>query len=145
MMLLVYTFVLLLLGVANFLIRRRVATLEKKFARAAVAADQLVRSPQAREGGKPDPYQAAKRQYQLALLVHQCDSLEARHDAWQARAEKFGKLVAAVRSWKGRTVPYTFGVVDVMLLLTLVDYLGVGGYVSGRYLVEMVTTWITGG
>jgi hypothetical protein len=146
-MLLVYTFLLLLLGVANFLIRRRVASLEKKFARVATAADKLLRSPQFREGnsGRPDPCQVAKRQYQLALLAHQQDKLEAKHDAWERYAEKSRKLVGAVRGWKGKTVPYTFGVVDVLLLFTLIDYLGLTGYVSGRHLVELITAWFANG
>ena len=53
------------------------------------------------------------------------DLAEARYEAWQARAEKLGKFLARLRSFKGRTVPYLLGVADVVLLLVTLTLLGV--------------------
>ncbi len=144
-MLFLYTLVLLLLGVVKFLIDRRAASLERKFARAAREADGLLKAPLVKEGNssKGDPFQAAKRQYQLGLLVQKRDRLEAKHDAWQARAEKFGAVVEAMRGWKGRKLPYTFGALDVWLALALVDHLGVGEVVSAKAVWQMVVALIT--
>ena len=48
-----------------------------------------------------------------------------------------------VRNWKGKKLPYTFGVVDVWFLLSLIDYLGVGAYLSPRYLVQLATSLVS--
>jgi hypothetical protein len=146
-MLLLYTFLLLLLGVAKFLIGRRLASLERKYSRLALQADRLVRSPQFKEasGGRPDPYQIAKRQYQLGVLAQKRDRVEEKHDAWQVFADRFNRLVTRVRGWKGRALPYTFGVVDVMLLLALADYLAFGEFVTGRYLVDLFQSLVANG
>jgi hypothetical protein len=141
-MLILYTFVLLLLGVAKFLTSRRVTALERKYGRVAKQADKLLRETGFREGnsGRVDPYQAAKRQYLLGVLAQKRDRLEHKYDAWQARAEKVGAALDKVRGWKGRKLPYTFGVLDVVGALTLIDYLGAGQYTSPRYVIELVSS-----
>jgi hypothetical protein len=146
-MLFIYTVLLLLLGAAKFLINRRVAWLEKKYERTAARAAALLREPTFREGNgsRSDPYQVAKRQYLLGMLGQKRDHLEAKHDAWLAFAEKFGRFVAAVRRWKGKALPYTFGAIDVVCVLSVIDYLGFGDYVSGRRLVEQVIGLFTNG
>jgi hypothetical protein len=146
-MILLYTALLLLLGVAGFLLRRRVASLERKYSRAAAEADRFLRGPIPKEGnsGRPDPYQHAKRQYLLGVLVQKRDRLESKHDAWLAVAERFGKATQRLRGWRGKKLPYTFGVLDVSFVLYVIDYLGVGEYVSARHLVEVVTTFFARG
>jgi hypothetical protein len=143
-MIFLYTVVLLLLGLAKLLIGRRVAALEKKYARAATAAADLLTKPLYKPGNaaKIDPYITAKRQYQLGQLAQKRDYLEAKYEAWQHFGDKFGRIVTAVRNWRGKKLPYTLGALDVLMLLTLLDYLGVGEYVSGRRLIQMVTAWI---
>jgi hypothetical protein len=89
---------------------------------------------------RPDPYQAAKRQYRLGQLAQKRDALEARHERWQRVAEKLGGTVRRLREWKGRKLPYTFGVVDVSVLLYAIDYLGVGEFVSVTGLRQMAQT-----
>jgi hypothetical protein len=139
-MILLYTLLLFLLGVATFLIGLRVRRLEKKYYRAATQADQLLRGTSLRpgNGNRLDPYESAKRQYQLGLLVQKRDRLEGKFDAWQKLAKRAGNLAAAVRSWKGRKLPYTFGVLDVSAVLYLIDEMSVGQYVSIKPLVEMI-------
>ena len=144
-MLLLYTLLLLLFGVANFLIARRVASLERRFSKVAKQTDKLVRESPFREGntGRPDPFQVAKRQYQLGLLAQRRERLEEKHTSWQRFAKKFGNFVDGVRNWKGKKLPYTFGVLDVMLVLTLVDYFALGEYSRPGYLFQLVTSWIS--
>src|SRR5262249_51914994 len=134
-----------LFGVAKFLVARRVASLGRKYSKLATQTDKLVRETPFREGnsGRPDPFQVAKRQYLLGLLAQKRERLENKHMSWQRFSQKFGRFVDAVRNWKGKKLPYTFGVLDVMLLLTLIDYLAVGEYVNGRYLAQLVTSWIS--
>jgi hypothetical protein len=136
-MVVLYTTLVLLLGVATFLIKRRVAALERRYTRVAKEADQLVRQASFKEGNSSrfDPYQNAKRQYRLALVAQKRDRVEARYAAWQARAERCERLTAAVRGWKGRKLPYTLGVLDVGVLLSVIDYLGVGPYDGFRRLL----------
>jgi hypothetical protein len=143
-MIFVYSLALFLLGLVNFLIKRRVASLEKKYLRVAREADQLVRQPVLREGNsnRNDPCQAAKRQYLLGLLTQKRDRIETRYTGWQALSERMLKLAAHVRGWKGRTLPYTFGARDVAFFLTLADYLGYGEYVGSRYLIQVVMAWL---
>ncbi len=145
-MLFLYTLLLSILGLVRFLIGRRVANLEARHARLARLADDLLHQPPARDGsGRIDAAVAAKRQYLLGLLVQKRDRLEDRYAAWQVSAEKYGRWLAAVRGWRGKALPYTLGVVDVVMLATLADYLGAGEYVSGRYFVQLLTSLFTTG
>jgi hypothetical protein len=141
-MILLYTFLLLLLGAVSFLVGRRAGRLERKYAQLALATEKLLREPQPREGnsGKHDPCRSAKRQYQLGLLVQKRDRLEGKYESWQQLAEKLGRCVAGVRSWKGKTLPYALGVIDTALVAFVVDYLGGGDYVSASRLVQLATS-----
>jgi hypothetical protein len=144
-MILLYTLVVLLLGAARLALVRRVARLERKYSGAALAAEELLREP-LRKGGnsaKPDACREAKRQYQLGLLVQKRDRLESKYGAWQELAEKFGRLGAAVQGWKGKTLPYAVGALDVALLLFVIDYVGAGEYVRADRLVELAATVFT--
>lgn len=144
-MIFLYTALLLLVGVAFFLTKRRVAALEKKYSKVVKDADDLLRQSHYRDGNsnRQDPYQSAKRQYQLALLAQKRDQVETRYSAWHKRAERLGKFRHRLRAWKGRKLPYTFGVLDVATTLGLIDYFGAGHYLNARQLVETVTTLFT--
>src|SRR5260370_9496068 len=130
-MILIYSSVLLVLGVVKFLIVRHAKALEKKYVRVAKEADTLLKQPSHREGNSSriDPYVAAKRQYLLGLLAQKRDRVEAKYAAWQVFSEKFGRFVCGVQRWKGRKLPYTFGAADVACLLRPIDYLGVSEYI----------------
>jgi hypothetical protein len=141
-MIFLYTFALCMLGAAKILIDRRVASLEKRYLRTVDAADQLLRGPAPRtgNGNRLDAAQAAKHQVALGLLVQKQDYLEAKYENAQKSAKKFADFVARVKSWKGKKLPYTMGVLDVSVLLALVDYLGAGEYVNFRNLSTWVST-----
>ena len=141
-MLVVYLSALLLLGVVQFLLRRRVARLERAYVRAATMADAVLRKVGYKDGngGRPDPLQAAKRQYQLALLAQKRDRVEARYTAAQLGRERFGKLAARVRGWKGKALPYALGVLDVGLVLVALDYLSGTRYVNTREIAQAVAS-----
>src|SRR5262249_3192931 len=147
LMVFLYTFLVSLLGLTRVLLQRRATSLEKKHSRVADRADQLAREPVYKGGSntKLDPYLIAKRQYELGQLVQQRDRLEERYDVWQHRADKVQKLGQAVRSWQGKKLPYTLGVLDVAGVLYLIDYLGVGAYVNPRYLVQLITSLLSNG
>ena len=140
-MLLLYHLVLLLLGAVKLAFARRAAQLERKFARLAKEVSGLLRDPVHKEGnsGKQDPFQFAKRQYLLGALVQKKDRLEAKHYGWAQRAEKVSRLIARLRRWNGRLVPYALGVLDVAVVICLVDYLTQGDFVSLRQLVGRVS------
>jgi hypothetical protein len=143
-MILLYTVLLLLVGVACFLVKRRVVALEKKYSTIVKNADELLRKSNYRDGNnnRQDPYQSAKRQYQLALLAHKRDRLETSFSTWHNRAERLGKLRHWLRAWKGRKLPYTFGALDVACAMSLIDYFGAGQYVN-RHLFEALTSLFT--
>jgi hypothetical protein len=143
-MIILYTFVLLFLGAIKWLIDRKAGRLERKFARIAKAADELLRQPQLRGGTtkQPDPAQIAKRQYLIGQLVQKRDRLEAKYDAWQGAAEKFRRVIARVRNWKGRLLPYSLGVLDVIGVLVLADYPG-GPSGAVTNLVDQVSALLT--
>src|SRR5438128_573751 len=133
-MILLYTLVLLLLGAARFVIARRAAALARKYARAAVNVDRLTREATFREGNgnRQDLGRMAKRYYELGRTVQTKERLEAKNLKWQARANRLGAALGRVRNWKGQTLPYTLGALDVWLLLYLIDYFGVAEYLSAR-------------
>jgi hypothetical protein len=122
-----YLFLLLLLLLARAFISRRAARLERKYEHAARTARELLNLPVYRQGNnsKPDLTAQAKQQYLLGQVVEQRDRVEARYVAWQARADRVGRLLTRVRSWKGRAVPYVFGVVDLAMVLAFLTLMGV--------------------
>ena len=143
-MIVLYTSLLILLGTASFLIGRRARGLERKYVRSAQEVDRLLNKDAVKpgNGNRPDVCLAAKRHYRLGQLVEQRDRIEQKYVAWQQAADKVGRAVARVRDWKGKKLPYTFGILDVSGALWAIDYLGVGEYVSVRRVVELVTPWI---
>jgi hypothetical protein len=143
-MIVLYTAFVALLAAAHLLVRWRVAYLERQYAKAAKAADEALRQTVFKEGNsnRPDALQQSKRQYLLGRLAERRDAVEARYTRWQTFGERLGRLVARVRGWKGRKLPYTFGVLDVVGALTLIDALGVGQYVSAHALTQLVMTWL---
>lgn len=145
-MILLYTSLLLVLGVAAFLIQRRAARLGRKYVLAAAEADKLLQQSFLKQGnaGRCDPFLNAKRQYLLGEVVDKRDQLEARYDYWRKLAKRSSDLIASLRAWRGRKLPYTLGVVDVSLALYLVDELSVGQYMSVKQLVNLATSYFTG-
>jgi hypothetical protein len=144
-MILLYTSLIFVLGAASFLIGRRVKALEKKYAKAAKEADALLKQFSYKDGNsnRADPCVTAKRQFMLGLMVQKRDRVEAKYVAWQGLADRFRRYVSALKSWKGKKLPYTFGAVDVACMMGLVDYLGVGDHVGVRPLIQFVTNLFT--
>jgi hypothetical protein len=142
-MIFLYTALLAALGVCHWLFKRRASTLERKYARVSRQADEVLRQLNLRPGigNRPDTCEAAKRQYRLALLATRRDKVEGRYTRAQSRADRLAKLRNRLRAWKGRTLPYTFGVLDVTGALALVDYLGAGRLVNARGLLHAVQTF----
>ena len=142
-MIFLYTAVLVVLAIARFLVQRRAAALERKYTRVAAQTETLVRQPLLKEGNSAryDPYQTAKRQYQLGQLVQQRDRVEARYTLWQGRADRLGRLLKGWREWKGKKLPYTCGVLDVALVLFALDWLGFGQYLNAHVLFDWARSW----
>jgi hypothetical protein len=142
-MIFLYTIVLVLFGAAKALAVWRAGRYERRYTKAALAAEKLLRAPEPKAGnGRPDVAATAKRQFQLGQLVQKRDAVEAKHAAWQARADWLTAVVAAVRGWRGRKLPYTAGVFDVWMLLCLLDHFGAGEYVSAREVVRWVSSLV---
>src|SRR5437588_1162601 len=78
-MIILYSGLLLLLGVAGILFRWRLTRLEKRYARTAQAAEQLARESVFKVGNRLDAYKIAKRQLQLGVIVEKRDRLEEQH------------------------------------------------------------------
>lgn len=126
-MLFLYLLLLLLLFLARFLVVRRAVRLERKYGHAARQARDLLNQPVYKQGNnsRPDLAAHARQQYLLGQAVERRDRVEARYLAWQVRAESLGRLIARVRGWKGRTVPYVSGAVDAAVISVLLNLLGV--------------------
>jgi hypothetical protein len=145
-MIFLYSALIVVLLLAKFLIGLRVKSLERKYARVAGEADGLVKQSSFKEGNgsRVDPYVTAKRQYQIGQLAQKRDRVEAKFASWQQSADRLERCIATLRSWKGKTLPYTFGAVDVVFILGVIDYLGFGRYVNVRALVEIIQSRLTG-
>jgi hypothetical protein len=146
-MILLYTFLLMFLGTIAFLLRRRAANLEKKFTRTAAEVDQLsfnhLPFRQGNNNSKLDTAESAKRQYMLGQLTQKRDSLETKSHLWQHRADRFAKVVAALRDWKGRKLPYTMGVLDVSAAMYAIDYFGLNQYINIHNLMHMASSLVS--
>ena len=143
-MILLYTVVLLVLGLAHWMVERRASALGRAYAALAEKVLKLIQgAPRKAGNGGYDPCAVAKQQFELGRLVTQRDRAEAKHFAWQTWADRFGKAVSAVRHWKGQKLPYTLGVLDVWIVLYLIDRCGVGDIVQPRQVIDTVTAWFT--
>lgn len=141
-MILLYTIVLIALGLLHWLVQRRAASLARAYrALAEKVLKSLHAAPRKTGNGGYDPCAIAKQQFELGRLVMQRDRAEAKHYAWQTRADRLGKAVEAVRNWKGQKLPYTLGVLDVWLVLYLIDRFGVGQIVQPQRVIDTVTAW----
>jgi hypothetical protein len=145
-MIFLYSSLVFALVLARLLVRRKAAGLEKVYSRVAREADEVFRRSSFKDGNsnRQDPYLAAKKQLQLGLLAQKRDRVESRYLAWQARADRVGRWADRARAWKGRKLPYAFGVLDVGLALALADFLGFGDRVNAHRLVELVATHFRG-
>jgi hypothetical protein len=145
-MIFLYTSLIVLLAIAYFLVSRRAKSLEKKYARVARETDALLKQSPYKEGnsGRLDPLAIARRQYQIGVLAQKRDRVEAKYTKWQGWADRLGRSVSGLRRWKGKKLPYTFGLVDVVCALGLIDYLGFSDYVSVHALVQLITSRFTG-
>ena len=144
-MLLLYSIVLMGLGMARWLWAKRAAALERKYSRFSTQLMDLAREP-ARKPGNGNPTEAslayAKRHFELGRLVQKRDALEGRYLSWQSMADRLGRWLEALRTWKGQKLPYTLGALDVWLLLSLIDLLGFGQVVNAQTLFALVWDWI---
>lgn len=141
-MILLYTVILIVLGIAHWLIERRAASLSRKYAALVTQVLKLLHGTPRKPGnGGYDACAVAKQQFELGRLVIQRDRAEAKHYAWQRWADRLGKAASAVRHWKGQKLPYTFGALDVWLVLYLIDRFGLGQIVQPSQVVDAVTAW----
>src|SRR5690348_1477893 len=101
-MILLYTGLLIVLAVAGFLVRRRVAGLERKYTHIAKSVQRLALEP-AYKGGtnRLDPCALAKRHYELGLLAQKRDRIEGKYHAWQSFADRYHGFVTRLQGWKG--------------------------------------------
>ena len=145
-MILLYTTLLTLLRMVRFLVRVRVNGLEKAYSRVALKTEELANQPVSRQGNsnKPNPCEFAKHHFELGKLVHQRDRLETKHFRWQSFQERFSGFVDALQNWKGKKLPYTFGVLDVSMILIAIDKLGMGDQINLDQLINLITKWING-
>ena len=121
-----YALVVTALAGLKGLLARRAGRLERKYTRAALAAEQAAKQAHTKPGnaGSAGALAHAKHQYELGRLVQHRDVLEAKYLAWQGRADRLAHRLARLRGWNGRLVPYLCGVIDVALVLTALHHLG---------------------
>lgn len=134
-----YTVFLTALGGLKWVLAGRAARTEKKYTAAALEAEQAARQALTKPGNasQPDVFATAKRQYELGRLVEHRDQLEVRYHGWQGRVDRVGKLATRLRGVKGRLVPYLFGVLDVVIVMVALHYLGLPHDLDP----EKVTAW----
>lgn len=127
MMFPIFAMMLLVLSAFRAVLAGRAGRFERKYTRAAVAAEETARSLQTKPGtsSQPDPYTQAKRQYELGRLVENRDKLESVYLTWEARAERVAHKLRNLRNWKGRSVPYLIGLIDAGMIAVLLWKFGV--------------------
>ena len=144
-MIFLYSALVILLGLAAYVARRRTAALEAKFARIAREGDQLARQSPVKEGNssRHDPYESAKRVYALALFAQKRERSHARFLASRQFSNGLNRLAGRVREWKGLKLPYTFGAFDVASLLWLIDRLGAGDAFGVSHLLTLLRSYLS--
>jgi hypothetical protein len=123
-----YLLVRVFLAFVHLLLRWRVGRLEKRYVRLAADADSLLQKSCVRAGNsnRPDPFLAAKQQHELALLALKRDRVEDRYVKGQKFSERFASFRRGLAGFRGRAVPYLFGLVDVTAAVLVLDRMEVG-------------------
>jgi len=136
-MILLYALMAMSLSASVFVTGRRSRSLERRYMRSALQADNLAKDLGRRGGNSclPDPLVTARRHYELGRLVQTRDRLEQKYDAWESRAAKFRYLRSRLLGAKGRLVPYLLGIGDVVGTIAL---LTAGGIVDPAHLHSAV-------
>ena len=138
-MILLYTLLVVLVGLVHFLVARRAKALEKKFSRVSLATAKLATLGPRAGNSRADLCVSARQQFELGRLVVQRDRLERKYFRWQHAGERLSRLVARLRQWKGKKLPYTMGVLDVSTALYFVDRYGLG-HVDLSAIVQALST-----
>src|SRR4051794_40243137 len=127
-MVVLYLFARLFLGLFHLLVKGRVARLEKRYVRLAAEADTLLKASGQRGGNTKvaDPFANAKTQLDLALVAKKRDGVEARYLSWQKFSERVGSARRGLAGYRGRLLPYVFGLVDVTAVVLVLNQLAVG-------------------
>jgi hypothetical protein len=143
-MIFLYTVLVLTFTAFKVVIARRAASLERKYSKVAGAALKQANEPAYKMGnsGKADVGATARRMLELGLLVCKRDALEGKCLSWRGRADKLGRIVTALRTWKGQKLPYTLGALDVWLVLYAIDRLGAGDWFGPRQVMDTVLAWL---
>jgi hypothetical protein len=125
-MLAVYLYLLISLALLHWLVRVRVRRLERRYTTIAAEADTLLKkgSYRAGNGSRPDPYQAAKQQFELARLAMKRDRIEERYASWQSFSERFGQLRRRLSGYRGKVLPYLVGAIDVTGVMVALHQVG---------------------
>jgi hypothetical protein len=142
-MILLYTTMLTLLGLVKWLVSKRTRALERKFVGLAAEVGKLLKEGDIKPGNsnKVDPCAVAKRVLALGYLVDKRDRVEAKYFAWQRCTDRVTGWMHNLSDWKGRKLPYTLGAIDVWMVFGLIDYTGVGDYLSTRAVIDMVVAY----
>lgn len=137
-MIFLYTSTLILLGMVKSMVALRSRRLERAFVRAAATVKELAAQAEMKPGNasKVDACTSATRMIRLAKAVDTSDRIEAKFYVWQRWTDRLGNWTKSLGNWKGTKLPYTMGAVDGGMLLVIVDYFGVGQYVSATVLYQ---------
>lgn len=120
-----YALLRAVLAAVKALFASKASRLERKYTKAALAAEAVARVLQTKPGNAhADPFTTAKSHYEFGKLVETRDKLEEKFLTWHGRAEGVGRALKKLAGWKGRAVPYLCGIVDLGLALTALHYLG---------------------
>jgi hypothetical protein len=144
-MIFLYSLLLILCSGIKLIVQRRAAGLGRAYSRMAEAVQRRLREALAKQGNssKPDVCQLAKIQFELGAMVARRDRIEAKHFAWQSWAESLSRWTNTLSTWKGKKLPYTLGAVDLWLLFSVIDTLGVGEFVSARLVLDLAMSLLT--
>lgn len=143
-MIFLYTLLLLLVGALRLVLARRAASLERKYSKVAGEVLRRINEPAFKLGNQSrmDVGVSAKRMLELGVLVQKRDVLESKCLTWRGWTDRLGRLVSALRNWKGKKLPYTLGALDVWLVLYMIDRFGLGDRFGPVQMVETVRAWL---
>lgn len=86
------------------------------------------------------PIEDARKNRLLTHAVEAMDRAEARYQKWNGRHDLLSGWLACLRAFKGRKLPYSAGVLDVVGTLAVLDATGL----DVKAVVDLVTQWVNG-
>jgi hypothetical protein len=142
-MIFVYTSILISIFAIRWYVNRKAKSTEAKFSEIAKEKEEvfnhLSNATKTSFGSFPLLLEVT-RFSRLTKLVEKCDKAEEVATKWADRGETLDRWYSGIKNFKGKALPYTFGLCDVASIFYILDSMGlsVSNFINLQLVIDLV-------